>query len=229
MTRRPARRLVVRGVVAAAAITLGLNVVGVLRYPGGPLREPSADALLWLDIRPANQGSNLVGDVSGSWHAIDVPLQFGILSLSNPSGFTATIESVTPVDPTQGLIVDAVYVLKPDGSHREIAAWGTPGVYPPAETLASDFTTLPAIVVPTGDSHEHDPAVILYVRSPVAGPIGWSALAVDYRIGPFTFRTIQHDALAGCLGPLAAGSQCGDGAADPEGEEGEGGGAGETP
>ena len=216
MIRRPSRRLVAGGLVAALVLALEWNVLGVLRYPGGPLREASADGMFALDIRPANQGAVIAGDVPGFWHPIDGPLQYGLLTLSNPSGFSATIEAITPVDPTAGLIVDAVYVMKPDAERTEVLAWGTGGVYPPASEMERDYTTLPALIMPTDDTHLHDPSVILIVRSSEPGPIGWSALAVDYRIGPFSFRVIRHAGLTGCLGPLPPGSQCG---SDPPGTE----------
>ena len=202
-------------------IALALNVLGFLRYPGGPLRDPSADGPIWLDIRPANEGAIEVGDVSGHWQLLDVPLQYGVLSLGNPSPFTATIDAITPIDATAGLVVDAVYVQRPDGVRGEVAAWGTTGVYPPPAVLATEFAMLPATVEPTGESHERDPVVILIVRSAQPGPIGWSALAVDYRLGPFSLRVIQHFSLTGCLGPMPAGMTCGDESVD-NGEEEEG-------
>ena len=216
MTRRPSRRTVVGGLLVALVIALELNVLGVLRYPGGPLREPSADALLWLDIRPADQGAVVAGDAPGYWHQAGVPLQYGMLTLANPSSLSGTIEAVTPVDPTPGLVVDAVYLMKPGSTRGEVLAWGPGGVYPPQSTIDQDYTTLPAQIGPTDEAHLLDPGVILVVRSLEPGPIGWSALAIDYRIGPFTFRVIQHAGLTGCIGPLPTGSQCG---ADPEGTE----------
>jgi len=210
--------MVVVAILLGLAGLLVLNVLGVLRYPGGPLREPSADGLLWLDIRPADQGSAQVADVSGYWHAIDVPLQYGLLSLSNNSGYSATVEAVTPIDPSPGLIVDALYVLKTGAAPGDVLAWGTGGVYPTETTLDRDYTTLPAVVEPAADAL-HPPNVILVVRSREPGAIGWSALAVDYRIGPFTFRTVHHLALAGCLGPLPAGTTCGDEPVDHEEED----------
>jgi len=222
VNRARRRQAVLAGLIVAIAIAIGLNVLGILRYPGGPLRESSADGFLWLDVRPADQGSNAVGDVAGSWHAVDVPLQFGILTVSNPSSFSATIDAITPIDATPGLVIDAVYVMRPDMPRGEVLAWGPSGVYPPASILTSDYTALPATVVPTGATHEHDPAVLVIVRSAEAGPIGWSALEVAYRIGPFAFRAIHHLELRGCLGPLPSGAECGDEPVDHEDEDGEG-------
>src|SRR4029077_2731880 len=51
------RRNWVRATALVITSLLALNVLGVLRYPGGPLREASADGILWLDTRPADEGS----------------------------------------------------------------------------------------------------------------------------------------------------------------------------
>lgn len=203
-TRRIA--LIAAGLVIAA---LALNIVGVLRYPGGPLREPSADGPLWLDMRPSDQGSNTVGNsLPSDWAVAGRSYQFGVLTIHNSTSMSATIEAVTPLDPTAGLVVEGVYVRRPDSPATDVVAFGPVGQFPDAATLQRDFVPLPAAIPPSGDTHEHDALFLVVMRSAGPGAFGFSALAVDYRFGPFTFHAIHHLALAGCLGPLPAGAAC---------------------
>jgi hypothetical protein len=202
-------RQIVLGLVALVAAVVVLNVVGLLRYPGGPLRDPSDDGPLLLDMRPADQGSDAVGNSQPSdWAIAGQSYDFGVLTIHNPTPFTATVEAVTPLDPTPGLTLVAVYVRRTGSPSTGIVAFGPSGQDPDPATLDRDFVALPATVVPTGDTHEQDAEVVVVVRSDRAGAFGFSALALDYRIGPFTFHAIQHLALAGCLGPLPVGVTC---------------------
>jgi hypothetical protein len=198
--------LIAAGLVIAA---LALNIVGVLRYPGGPLREPSADGPLWLDMRPSDQGSNTVSNsLPSDWAVAGRSYHFGLFTIRNPTSLSASLEAVTPLDPTAGLILEAVYVRRLDSPPTDIIAFGPAGQYPDPATLQRDFVPLPAAIPPSGDTHEHDVQVLVVVRSDGPGAFGFSALAVDYRFGPFAFHSIQHLALAGCLGPLPSGATC---------------------
>ena len=38
--------------------------------------------------------------------------------------------------------------------------------------------------------------------------LGYDAVAIDYRIGPFAFTVIYHQALVVCLNPLPEGTGC---------------------
>lgn len=197
------------GLAGLAAVLVGLNVVGVLRYPGGPLRDPSDDGALWLDLRPADQGSVLVGNSQPSdWALAGRTYDFGLLTIHNATSYSATIESVTPVDPTEGLSLVSVYVRRAGSPSNGIVGFGPSGMDPDPATLQREFSVLPFAVGPGGETPEHDTQVLVVVRSDRAGAFGFSALALDYRIGPFTFHAIQHVALAGCLGPLPPGVTC---------------------
>lgn len=202
------RRRVVLGGLTLAVAVIALNIAGVLRYPGGPLREPSADGPLLLDIRPADQGSITVGNSQPSdWAVAGRPYDFGLLTIHNPTSFDVVIEAVTPIDPTTGLVLEAVYVQRPGVTPTASVGFG-PSERIDSATIRRDFDWLPATVVPSGDTHLNDAEVIIVARSDEVGAFGFSALALDYRIGPFTFHAIQHLALAGCLGPLPSGTSC---------------------
>jgi hypothetical protein len=118
------------------------------------------------------------------------------------------VEAVTPLDPTPGLTLVAVFIRRTGVASTGTFAFSPSGQYLDPATLQRDFLVLPAAVEPTGDTHEQDAEVVVVVRSDRAGAFGFSALALDYRIGPFTFHAIEHLALAGCLGPLSGGVTC---------------------
>lgn len=196
--------LIVAGLAVAG---VALNVVGVIRYPGGPLRELSADGPLWLDTRPADQGSNAIGNsLPSDWAVAGQTYVLGTLVIHNATGFSATIEAVTPLDPTPGLTLDAVWVRRPTSVTGNLIGFGPSSMGPDAATFQRDFLRLPATI--PGGADGSDTQVILVLGSGPPGAFGFSALAVDYRVGPFTFHAVQHLALAGCLGPLPAGVSC---------------------
>jgi hypothetical protein len=190
---------------------LVLNVLGVLRYPGGPLREPSADGPLWLDIRPADQGSSLVSNSQPSdWAIAGRSYYYGQLAIRNETALSAVIEAVTPIDPTPELVVEAIYIQRPGAPRGEVTAFGPTGAFPDASSLEQDFVRLPVSIPGNADSPEDAARVLVVLSSKSPGAFGFSALALDYRLGPLAFRTIHHLALAGCLGPLLPGEACPD-------------------
>jgi hypothetical protein len=207
--KTPRSRQIVLGLAAFVAAAVVLNVVGLLRYPGGPLRDPSDDGPLLLDIRPADQGSNTVGNsLPSDWAIAGRSYDYGVLTIHNPTPFTATVEAVTPLDPTAGLTLVAVYIRRTGVASMATFALSPSGQYLDPATLNRDFVLLPAAVEPSGDTHEQDAEVVVVVRADRAGAFGFSGLALNYRIGPFTFHAIQHLALVGCLGPLPGGVIC---------------------
>lgn len=194
-------------IAGVAATLILLNVAGVLRYPGGPLRDASADGLLWLDVRAAGQGSNTTGFGPGDQWAVGRSYDYALMSIHNPWPFTATVGNVTPLEPSPGLSVEAIHVQRP-GSSVDAFALFPSGERLDQSELQRDFIPVPAEVAPTGDTHDHDLLVFLVLRSNEPGAFGFSALALDYRVGPLTFRTTYHQALAGCLGPLPPNETC---------------------
>jgi hypothetical protein len=205
------RRRVVRSAAVVVMALLALNTVGLLRYPGGPLREEGIDAPLWLDIPPSNQGSSAVGfHQPNDWALAGRPLYYGLLTLHNPWPWPATVEAITPIDPSPGLVVEAVYVSRPGSVATETATIWTEPLVPAGQRFDEAFSGLPAAVEPNRSTNEADARTLLVVRADQPGLMGFSALAVDYRVGPLTFHVVEHLALRGCLGPLPSGAECPD-------------------
>jgi hypothetical protein len=187
------RALVVAGAIIIVALVL--NFVGMVRYPGGPLRGPSADGILWLDIRPADQGQVINGnDPSADWARTDTDLVFTGLWLSNPSPWAVTVEAITPIEISPELVVGEVLVLRPQ-AEEQLVQYG-PLTAEGRAVLGRDYSPLPARIDP-GESNR---SVALVVRSSRPGSAGFEAMAIDYRLGPFTLRVVHHVALHACLG-----------------------------
>jgi hypothetical protein len=182
------RALVIAGAIVIVA--LALNVAGLIRYPGGPLREPSADAILWLDIRPADQGQI----INGGHGPVDTDLVFSGLWLSNPWPWAATVEAITPIDVSGELVAGEVLALRAN-TEEQLVQYGAVTEERRA-ILDSDYAPLPEVIRP-GESNRN---VALVVKSSKPGPVGFEALAIDYRLGPFAFRVVHHTALHACLG-----------------------------
>jgi hypothetical protein len=202
------RQRVVRSAAVVVLAILALNVVGLLRYPGGPLREEGIDAPLWLDIPAGNQGSSAVGfRQPNDWALAGRPLYYGLLTLHNPWPWAATVEAITPIDPSPGLVVEGVYVSRAGSLATGTTIWTEP-LMPAGQRFDEAFSGLPAAVEPNGPTHEADARTLLVVRADRPGLISFSALAVDYRVGPLSFHVVEHLALRGCLGPLPSGTSC---------------------
>ncbi len=200
-----------RGGIAVSGIAVllvALNIAGYARYPGGPLREPSATGPLWLDMRPADQGGFTVGNDPTDWARTGVPLYYGELTLHDEWPWPVRVEAIAPVDLTGGLTIQAVHLSRPGTPAGPVTGWGPELLLPPGLTLEQAYVLLPANVEPAGASHERDAQTLLVVSGSRPGRAGFSSLALDYRVGPFAFRVIQHVALVACLGPLPAGVTC---------------------
>jgi hypothetical protein len=72
---------------------------------------------------------------------------------------------------------------------------------PPGQTFEAQFSGLPAPIDPGAEAQ-----VYLVVHADKPGPLGFYALDVAYRAGPFTFHAIQHMRLNMCLGPMPSGT-----------------------
>jgi hypothetical protein len=188
------RALIALGAIVIVA--LALNVAGIIRYPGGPLREPSADGILWLDIRPADQGGITNGNgPDADWARTDTDLVFTSLWVSNPSPWSVTVEAITPIDVSGELVVGEVFASRRPQAEEQLVQYG-PLTAEGRAVLGRDYSPLPAAIDP-GDSNRN---LALVVRSSRPGAAGFEALAIDYRLGPFAFRVVHHMALHACLG-----------------------------
>jgi hypothetical protein len=207
LRRRPKRLLGI--VIIGLLAVLGLNVAGLLRYPGGPLREPSDDGALWLDLRPANQGYSSVGNDPTDWAVTGAPLYFGTVTLVDSWPVDATVEAVRPLELTPGLTIDrAVLGIVPAGSTS--IGWGNKQLFEHAtddETYGGALRDLP-VVVRSNTSADRGSTLILVVSAATPGRYGFRGVEIDYRIGPFRFRATQYLALDSCIGPFAPGQSC---------------------
>lgn len=207
----PGRRTISVGIVAALVVVLAtLNVVGVLRYPGGPLRDRSDDGLFWLDTRPSDQGMNSVGFrwPDAAWATVGTSIYFGNVTFHNPWPWDATVEAITPIDPSPGLVVRGVYISRPGISSDESVGLGIEPVMPPGFTFEQAFASPPVAVKPATGLPSDDAKMLLVLTTDRPGPMTFEGLNVEYRVGPLTFRSVQYMALHGCVGPLTANVTC---------------------
>ncbi len=191
--------------LAVMAAALALNVAGVARFPGGPLREWRDGGLLWLDMWPSDWGNNPGGNgPEADWAVPGADLVYSSVLRPDDWPWPVEVERITPVDPSGGLVVSQALLLRP-GAGRVSRLW----VFGPLTAdqqalLAADLAPLPGPVPPGGDGQQ----IALTLQSPQQGPAGWETLAVDYHVGPFSFRAIHHSALHLCLGTTAAERTC---------------------
>lgn len=194
----------VRVVVVLVAVVL-LNVIGMVRYPGGPLRPTASDDPLWLDLTPAGEGWS-VGSSPSTWSATGKAIYLGADSLVNPLPWAAAVEAITPLNVTGGLVIDRILIGAAGSDSAGLIGIGPEPVLPEGRTIEELYAPVP-VMVGTGTSADVHP-IMLVVHGDRPGPAGFTGLAIDYRVGPFTFRVVQHMGLALCLGPLPAGLEC---------------------
>ena len=205
--RRPKRLLAIALVGLLAVV--GLNVAGVLRYPGGPLRDPSDDGPLGLDLRAADQGYSSVANDPTDSVVTGAPLYFGTVTLVDSWPVDATVEAVRPLELTPGLTVErAVLGIVPAGLSP--IGWGDRTLLATEaadETYGGALGDLP-VVVPSNTSADRGSTLMLVVSAATPGRYGFRGVEIDYRIGPFSFRATQYLALDSCIGPFAPGQSC---------------------
>lgn len=194
-----------RIVVVLVAVIL-LNVIGMVRYPGGPLRPGVSNDPLWLDLTPAGDGWS-VGTEASPWSAVGKTIYIGADPLTNPWPWAATVEAITPMDITGGLVVDRILVGLPGSASAGVIGVGFEPVLPNGAAISDLYGPLPATIEPETSLDGAIP-ILLVVHGDQPGTAGFTELAIDYRIGPFTFRVVQHMGVALCLGPLSAGTEC---------------------
>lgn len=199
------RRRLAAVLLVALGAALALNVVGLMRYPGGPLRGPSADGWFLLDTRPSNQGTSLISAGSRAGLVAGESIYTGI-SLHNASSSSAVVEAFRLLEATPGLrLVDARLA-------RPGACCDLPGLMhgtgPEIDELRldTDYQPLPAPL--SANNPVSDGRVALVVTATEPGDYSYQAVAVDYRVGPFSFTVVYHQALAVCLGLLPIGAVC---------------------
>ena len=195
----------VRVVVVLVAVVL-LNVIGMVRYPGGPLRPGVRDDPLWLDLTPPGNHWG-VGTQASEWSAVGRTIYIGADPLTNPWPWAATVEAITPMDITGGLVVDRILVGLPGSASAGVIGVGFESVLPNGGFISDLYKILPATIERDTTVDDAIP-ILLVVHGDRPGQAGFTGLAIDYRVGPFTFRVVQHMGLALCLGPLGVGEEC---------------------
>lgn len=202
---RVRRKHIALGVVGLLIALVALNVAGLLRYPGGPLRQPSTDAWLWLDVRAADQGMNYVG--AGTLARIPRgELIYSGVALANSSPWTATIERVELLDATPGLRLVDARLARP-GTDGDLAGPATESMIDISYLrLDTDYQPLPADLHGYNAPGEGRLTIALIADEP--GEYAYRGVAVNYRLGPFSFRVTHGPSLAVCLVPMLAGERC---------------------
>lgn len=191
-------------VVIIAAVLL--NVVGMLRYPGGPLRASVIDDPLWLDLTPAADGWG-VESRAPDWPIVGNTIYVSAQSLTNPWPWAATVESVTPLNLTGGLVVDRILIGAPGSGSAGLIGIGPEPVLPARHTMEELYSGVPA-TVSSGITTDLAMPILLVLHGGHPGPTQFDGLAIDYRVGPFTFRVVEHMRMAVCIWPPGAGEGC---------------------
>lgn len=191
-------------VVIIAAVLL--NVVGMLRYPGGPLRPGVSNDPLWLDLTPPGDHWS-VGTQASEWSAVGKTIYIGGDPLTNPWPWAATVEAITPLDVTGGLVIDQILIGAPGSVSAGVIGVGFESVLPNGSLISDLYHGLPATIDHETKLDDALP-ILLVVHGDQSGQAGFTGLAIDYRVGPFTFRVVQPMGLALCLAPLPAGQEC---------------------
>ena len=124
----------------------------------------------------------------------------------NPLPWAAAVEAITPLNVTGSLVIDRILVGTPGSDSAGLIGIGPEPVLPQGRTIEELYSPLPITVAPGTRTDVHP--IMLVVHGDRPGPAGFTGLAIDYRVGLFTFRVVQHMGLALCLGPLPAGLEC---------------------
>ncbi|MEP7379213.1 MAG: hypothetical protein ABI725_06565 [Chloroflexota bacterium] len=202
---RPSRRTVV---LIAAVVVVGLlaaNVMGLWRYPGGPLRLPNADGLLWLDHLPDDQGNNNIGFSTLAGVTTGMPIYVG-LDARNQWSTSAVIEGVRLVKATPGLRLIEARLARRGATNTGLTV--ASGVGPELDSLRlyEDYRPVPADL--GGNAPIAEGQMWLLVLADAPGEQSFDTVALDYRIGPFSFTVDMHQGFSACIVPMPSGVIC---------------------
>jgi hypothetical protein len=193
------RRLAFVLTISIVVVLVVLNVVGVLRYPGGPLTE-SDGAFLWLDFPSPDQPRNGISMPSAADMTTTELMDVGSY-LRTGSGMAATIESVRLFDPTPGIVLVDGRMHKPGAPPRGVGAMdGDIG------DVVDSYGPLPASL-PAG-AEPGDGALLIVTMATQPGEQSYAGVVVDYSIGPFKFTTVYGPSVTLSVQPLPPGSTC---------------------
>ncbi len=203
---RAPRRWIAAGVGFFTLAVLVLNLTGLLRYPGGPMREGTANGILWLDTKPADQQGGF---------QIAVPEAAGLMTgevfattvfLVNAWPWDAQLEDVALVDATPGLeLVRARLVLAGYAGSPPGAVWDTPDAIA-ARYPGNHLGVLPQTVAARSNPSQGN--VILELRTTTPGEYSYRGVRINYRSGPFAFQVVYGQGARLCFGPLSPNQAC---------------------
>jgi hypothetical protein len=195
------RRRLVLGLALALVVVLALNVVGLLRYPGGPLKQPLDGSVLWLDLPVGHHPGSRVSAGTGAGITVNDTIYIGT-ALTNDWPLAVDVESVHLVDATPGLGLADYWIARPG------TEGGLPGltINDPGVDLQADFQALPAELA--AGNRPGEGRAVLALSASAGGEYSYSGLAVEYRVGPFSFSTIYDPAITVCVSPLPQGATC---------------------
>ncbi len=199
------KRFLLVGALTTITAALVLNVAGLARFPGGPLREWKDGGVLWLDMWPSDWGNNSGGNTpEADWAVPGTDLVYASDLSPNDWPWPVEVERITPVDASGNLVIAPPLLLRPGGPRASDLSGLGPLTADQQALIDADLAPLPGTIQPGGDGWQ----IALTFQGPHQGPAGWEMLAVDYRVGPFSFRVIHHSAVHLCLGTTAAERTC---------------------
>jgi hypothetical protein len=205
-TRWSRRRWLAAGAAGALLALLVLNLTGLLRYPGGPMRESTANGILWLDTKPADQqGGFDVGVTEAAGFTTD-DVFVTTLFVHNAGPWAARLEDVTLVDATPGLdLLSARLVLAGYAGEIPGAVWDTQDAIA-AQYPGTHLGTLPQTVAAQSGPNQGN--VILELRATTSGEYSYRGVRIRYGVGPFSFSAMYGQGARICIAPLGPGEAC---------------------
>jgi hypothetical protein len=156
-------------------------------------------------------GGSLVGNSElATYIQAGQPMLYGMLTIHNPGPVDITIEAIRVLPPVGNIVLDRVAIAEPAFVANGEIAWAPVSEGIGMQRIDDETQPLPVIVHPTGDLHDRDAAAVLILHGLEPGDATFDRIAIDYRIGPFTFTSIQNVGLRACFAPLPAGAHCTD-------------------
>jgi hypothetical protein len=199
------KRIVAIGGLAAIVALVILNLVGIARYPGGPLRESKDGGVLWLDAWPSEWGGNVTSNsAAADWASTNGDLVFSTGLPADDWPWPAQVERITPIGAEGDLVMREALLLQPARSWVGTISGFGPLTADQQALLDGNFAPLPGTIA-SGVPRQQ---LVAVVRGSHPGPAAFAGFVIDYRVGPFTFRSVLHDALHACLGATAAERDC---------------------
>ncbi len=206
LTRWSLRRRTLVVVSALLLVLIALNVSGVAPYPGGPMREATANGILWLDSKPADQQGGFEVGVTADGGLTTSDVFVTTVFLVNEGPWGARLENVSLIDGTPGLELLAARLILPGyAGERPGAVWDTPGAVA-SQYDGAHLGSLPQTIGARSGPNQGN--VILQLRAGTPGQYSYRGIRIRYRVGPVSFTADYGQGARLCIGPLAPGATC---------------------